>query len=671
MLHQRFSTGAQFTWHGAMYEVLRYLPDLQSVSVENLNTGFCESFPLQSLVEALFADELQFVTKKRYNTKKETSSSLPEEMHIALDDYPQHLVDIAKFRMKVIEPLFELSPSERSHDTVAARVKEVKITSPDKKVSVRSIYRWIKDWEMSGGDLRALIPNYSRCGGRGKSRLDIVLQNIIDAVIKENITRREKITVDQICYLVAARIDEENQLRNATERLQVPARSTITRRIEALDIRDRIAWKRGRSAVAKLSKQVNKLDAPQLPLERVEFDHTKTDIIVIDEKDNLPLGRLTLSYMIDVATRYPLGFYLGFEPPSYYTVMETLYHAIAPKPDVQKLYGTQHSWIAYGIPNMLVVDNGKELVGNDLSDACQLLGINLNNAPVKTPEYKGTVERAFRTFNTGLFHTLPGTTFSNYIQRGDYDSVKYACMSLDELVKALHIFTVDIYAERHHKGLNGVPARRWGYALETNFCPRLPKDRDTLRILLGRVDYRTIQRYGIDFHRIRYNCNELASLRLRHADKKVKIKYHPGDLSRIYVFDPYENQYIETPALDQEYTEGLSLWKHKVIMAYARQLNDDVDLAALGRAMKKIQEIVDDARNRVKTTKRSKIARWENSGNPPSLENTHLSREQPKLLTAGDPLGQAKRMMDVDRTPINIDIPEFSDDDQGWEIFPG
>ena len=71
---------------------------------------------------------------------------------------------------------------------------------------------------------------------------------------------------------------------------------------------------------------------------------------MIDDRDDLPLGRLTLTYCLDTATRYPLGYYLGFEPPSYLTVMECLHHAIQPKGDVRQLYGTEHVWLAYGMP---------------------------------------------------------------------------------------------------------------------------------------------------------------------------------------------------------------------------------------------------------------------------------------------------------------------------------
>ena len=183
--------------------------------------------------------------------------------------------------------------------------------------------------------------------------------------------------------------------------------------------------------------------------------------MVIDDRDDLPLGRLTLTYCLDTATRYPLGYYLGFEPPSYLTVMECLHHAIRPKEEVRKQYGTEHEWLAYGLPATLVIDNGREFIGHDLEDACLLLGIVLQYTPVRTPQFKAGVERMFGSLNTMFFHTLPGTTFSNPQARGDYASAGQACVYLSEVDRLLNLFLVDIYAERFHRGLNDIPARCW------------------------------------------------------------------------------------------------------------------------------------------------------------------------------------------------------------------
>jgi putative transposase len=162
---------------------------------------------------------------------------------------------------------------------------------------------------------------------------------------------------------------------------------------------------------------------------------------------------------------------------------------------------------------------------------------------------------------------------------------------------------------------------------------------EELRILLGRVAYRTVQPYGIEFESLRYNCAELAPLRTRlaqQADKRVKLKYQPSDLSRIYVYDPFENRYVAVPALAQEYTQGLSLWKHRVVRHFVLAQQRQVDLAALGAARRRIQEIIEASLRRKDLHARTRVARWQTesrsaptSPTPDALEAPGAAPEAP------------------------------------------
>jgi putative transposase len=145
----------------------------------------------------------------------------------------------------------------------------------------------------------------------------------------------------------------------------------------------------------------------------------------------------------------------------------------------------------------------------------------------------------------------------------------------------------------------------------------VPANPEELRIMLGRIAYRSVQPSGIEFKSLRYNCSDLSLLRSRlrkQRDKQIKIKYHPGDLSRLYAYDPFDKKYIEVPALAKEYTRGLSLWKHEVIRNYVLGQQDTVDMEALGQAKRKIQAIVEESKQRKKLGTRAKIARWEAGG---------------------------------------------------------
>jgi putative transposase len=650
MSAQRFSVGQQFLWAGACYEVRRLLADSQ-LEIVSLRTNEPQTVPFLQLYTSLLTNALQFVVDDGQPIQKMHHSD-----YIDLADCPEFLRAVAEYRLEIIRPFLDV-PSHQRKAAIAARVKELQQQHHPRTlktmVSVVSVYRWIGDYTQSGNDIRSLIPNTHQRGGVQKSRLKAEAETLLKATINDLHCRSEKRTIDYIHREMAVRLAEENHHRLPQEKLAMPSRATVARRITTLSTKGQ-GSKRG----SRKPRQYEATEYPTIPLARVEIDHTPSDLIVIDEADLLPLGRLTLTYCLDAVTRYPVGYYQSFEPPSYLSVMECLYHAICPKVDVQNHYDTAHPWLAHGLPFTLVVDNGKEFIGRDLDDACQALGIVLERMPVKTPQFKAAVERMFGTTNTGVFHTLPGTTFSNFGQRGDYNSLKQACINLHDLDKIMHIFLLDIYAQDFHEGLQGIPAEHWQEATQNGFFPRVPLSLEELRILLGRVDYRTILPYGIDFLSLRYNCSELLSLRLRmerRQNKQVKFKYNPSDLSRIHVYDSDERRYIETPALAQEYTRGLSLWKHRVIRNFVLNEQGQVDIVALGRAQRKIQAIVEQSMAHKKLSTRTKIGRWKNG---------HPSAESPAPEKVSITAGEATT--NLSGLEIDLDPEELAK--EGWGL---
>lgn len=346
------------------------------------------------------------------------------------------------------------------------------------------------------------------------------------------------------------------------------------------------------------------------------MDHTKTDLMAVDLEMRLPIGRATLTDALDLYSHMVLGSYLSFEPASYLSVMQCLLNAIKPKTYVKELYPeVEHHWECYGIPETIVVDNGREFHSVDFEDACLQLGIITEYAPPGNPEYKGSKERYYETLNNQLLHSMPGTTFSDILDRADYDPLKNAIIDVEDLKKMHHIYVIDIYARQIHKGIRDVPARLWNEAI-AEFPPALPLKGTDLRILIGYIEYRTIRSQGVELFGLFYNCDDLSLVRRELKGHKVKVKYDPTDISVIYVADQKNGLFIPVPAVDQEYTRGLTKYQHDVIRNYARKTAESyVDTDALWRARKKIEEIVERAWERSrKSSTRMKLARFKGIG---------------------------------------------------------
>jgi putative transposase len=662
MSQQRFITGALVRWQGATYQIVRLLPDGQA-NLEDILTGATTLVDITNLVKALFAAELVFMSDRQ-------TAATPEQIEAAtvaprsLADYPAHLVAIARYRFTVIEPLLAMAPRTRA--AVVARVQELKADQPTtvehtlhNTLSVAALYRWLGDYMRGGHDLRALMPAVQARGGGAASRLRAEVETLATATIQDKYKVHEKVTIDDVQHELAVRLVAENGVRPPQDQLLLPSRATLARRVATTGLSEEQSQRRSQRTAKQAATQYGQTPYSDWPLERVEIDHTRTDLIVIDDRDNLPLGRLTLTYCLDTATRYPLGYYLGFEPPSYLTVMECLHHAICPKPDVRQLYGAEHAWLAYGIPATLVIDNGKEFVGHDLADACLLLGIVLQSTPVRTPQFKASVERMFGSLNTMLFHTLPGTTFADPVARGNYQSAEQACVYLSAVDKLLNIFLVDIYAERFHRGLGAIPARSWAAKTQQGFAPALPPSAAELTILLGRTMTRVVHHYGIEFASLRYNCDALGPLRTQLQGQPAKVKYHPADLSYLYVYDSAAEQYLRVPALDQEYTHDLSLWKHRVIRQAVLAQQERVDLVALGEAKRKLQQLVEAGRQRKRQSTRTRIARWDTAGKPTRQVVLPAPTAEPKSAAPPTSLPVAS---------LPTPPPALLDTEADWEI---
>ncbi|WP_242056747.1 MULTISPECIES: Mu transposase C-terminal domain-containing protein [Oscillatoriales] len=181
------------------------------------------------------------------------------------------------------------------------------------------------------------------------------------------------------------------------------------------------------------------------------------------------------------------------------------------------------------------------------------------------PWYKSAIERYFGALNSQLLSDEPGKSFSNFLKSDDYDPRQNAVISFEGLQEMLHIFIVDIYNQSQHPELKSPRSVVWSTGVAC-FPLALPPSHLELKVLIGHVTTRKITRRGIEFEGLLYNSSELVRLRVQTAKSaKTTVKYDPTDLSRIYVFDESTHQFLEVPALNQDYTKGLSLWQHRVV----------------------------------------------------------------------------------------------------------
>ncbi len=392
--------------------------------------------------------------------------------------------------------------------------------------------------------------------------------NVIEEVYLTPENNTIQAAYDQLCY----RLNILNAGR--TRPLSIPSRATFYRICRNYDNYSKMAARKGRAAADRFFRSTGKGTDPKYILERAEIDHTPLDLIVIDDETGRALGRPTVTFITDRYSRMPLGFEIGFEPPSELAVMAALRHAVMPKIYLKESYPEiKNEWPAYGIPSTLVCDNGLEFHAEQLKRMCAELNNELIFCPKRQPHYKAAIERFLGTFNRQVSHRLPGTTFSNIEMRGDYDSVANACFTLSDIKKLIHLWIVDIYNQSKNRMTQERPNWLWMQGLQ-NVEPLLPESKEQLALILAREERRILSHDGVQFKGLMYSSSELATLRIRNnGNTEVIIRFDPENLGSVWVYDDFYADYLRVPCTHQDYANTLSLQQHLLIRKQQR-LND-------------------------------------------------------------------------------------------------
>lgn len=498
----------------------------------------------------------------------------------------------AKRREALIRPLSALG---------ICPVTQAEAAAQELSVSSRRIYTLIHDYRASGGLLTSLIPDRSK-GGKGKSRLSGAVKEIICEAIDDIYLNRQKAPV--------SRVVEEVRRRCLRAKLKSPSDNAIRRRIRALSVEETIRRREGaKAALTKTRPVTGSFPESPYPLAVVQMDHTPVDLIVVDEVYRQPIGRPYLTLAIDVFSRCIGGFHLSLEAPSAVSVGLCLTHAVLDKTVWLSERGIEGEWPIWGKPQRLSIDNGAEFHSEALRRGCEQHGIALDFRPVGQPHYGGIVERVIGTFMR-LIHDLPGTTFSNVAERGDYASEPRAVMTLAELEHWLTVAIIDYYHRKPHTGLDAAPLDRYREGIEQRslalgvFYPPKPGNTPAIVIDFLPVMWRTLQRHGFRIDHIDYYSDALRPLIGNPDQGKFLIRRDPRDLSRVYVLEPESQHYLEVPYRTLA-RPGITLWEHRQALRQLRERGlDRVNEAAIFQAVEEMRRIVREAAGKTRSARR-------------------------------------------------------------------
>lgn len=452
-------------------------------------------------------------------------------------------------------------------------------------VSRRQVYALVTRWRAGEGVVSDLLPGRSS-GGRGGARLADEVEAIVRDVLQKRYLTRQRRTVAAIVREIA----RECRVRG----FPVPSRGTVLRRIAQLDPVSSTAAREGQDAARPLRSAGG--TPPEITglLDQVQIDHTPVDVIVVDERHRLPIGRPYLTVAIDACSRCVVGMVVTLHAPSATSVGLCLAHAVTDKRAWLERLGVEAVWPMSGKPRELYVDNAAEFKSEALRRGCEQHGIGLRYRPPGQPHFGGIVERLIGTMMT-LVHELPGTTFSSTAERGTYDSDGKAALSVAELQRWLTL-AVAGYHGQVHEGLGRTPAGAWAEKRAESGPPATVTSETAFLVDFLPVIRRTLSRTGFLIDHVQYYCDALKPwIAVRERLGKFVLRRDPRDISRIWALDPDGSAYLEVGYRTLS-RPAISVWEQQAAVARLRELGRaEVDENALFAMVDQMRRIADTA----------------------------------------------------------------------------
>ncbi len=459
-------------------------------------------------------------------------------------------------------------------------------------LSRRQVYILLARWRAGSGVVSDLLPGRSS-GGRGRELLPEPVETVMREVLRNKYVSRQ--------HLSMAAVHREVARRCRAQGLLVPSRGTLARRAAKLDPVATATARQGPDSARALQAAGGVPPAVTGVLQQVQMDHTPVDLIVVDERHRLPIGRPYLTAAIDVHSRCVVGFVVTLEAPSALSVGLCLTHTVLDKGAWLQRLGVDAVWPMSGKPLEIYVDNAAEFKSEALRRGCEQHGIGLHWRPPGQPHFGGIIERVIGTMMR-LVHELPGTTFSNPRERGDYDSDAKAVLTVAELERWLAL-AVASYHGQVHSTLGQTPAAVWEAG--TAATPPVTVTSETAFL----VDFlpvirRTLTRTGFVVDHVRYFCDALKPwIARRDRLDRFLLRRDPRDLSRIWVLDPDGGAYLEVPYRTLAHPP-VTLWEQRAAVDRLReQGRGQVDEAALFGMVEQMRAITDTA---AATTRRAR-----------------------------------------------------------------
>lgn len=454
-----------------------------------------------------------------------------------------------------------------------------------------TIYKHLRRYWQRGQTPNALLPDFAKSGGKGKTRpvsnikrgrprrlgelpglnVDENIRQIFRVAVARYYTTQAKFTLqgayDQMIkdFFCERTIDPEtNRIIHAPNSNVLesgfPSFSQFNYWLE--QDHDRLEIKRERLRPRIYDKDLRGLLGTSTaevwgPGARYQIDATIADVYLVSRTDRKKIiGRPVLYIVIDVFSRMIVGIYVGLEGPSWVGAMMALSNTASDKQNFCKQSGREidaEDWPCHHLPATILGDRG-EIESRMIETLINNFNVTVESAAAYRADWKGIVEQRFRLIPSKFKPYVPGYIDVDYRARGGKDYRLDAVLDLDQFTRI--IIECVLYYNNYHElkrydkdrdlaedNIPTVPIDLWNWGIANRSGRLRQYPEELVRFSLLPVDEATVTLNGIRLRGIFYTCQR--ALEERWFDKarqrgnwKVTVSFDPRNLDEIYLHDP-------------------------------------------------------------------------------------------------------------------------------------
>ncbi len=482
----------------------------------------------------------------------------------------------------MIQDIVENEPDvfnrEKRGRMIADTIKKHNTTKP-------TIYKYLRRYWQRGMTPNALLPDYSKSGGKGKEKsvggkkrgrprkyqadginIDDTTKKLFRVALEKYYLNNKKNSIPAAYNMMVKEFYAEDYYYEdgvkkviVVDENQLPSLDQFRYWYnKEYNVQESTIARQGRKKYEKDYRAILGSSTAETtgPGSRYQIDATVGDVYLISRyNSDWIIGRPVIYLVVDVFSRMIVGMYIGLEGPSWAGAMMALANVVADKQQFCRQYGIEISkedWPVEHLPDVLLADRG-ELEGSNVDQLISAFNIHVENAAPYRADWKGIVEKQFDITQRKVKPFLPGYVDKDFQERGARDYRLDAKLTLEQFTQ-LMIKQVIYYNTKHYlkdylrdedmirDEVQPTPLELWNWGIQNRSGKLRYFPEKTVKMHLLPQSQATVTFKGIKLKNMLYSCEQAIKeswfpTARQKGSWRVSVCYDPRDMSTIYLLD--------------------------------------------------------------------------------------------------------------------------------------